>query len=62
VRFWQAAVMAQMAASSVYADRYAPGLRHMVWEASGLLFGAVGWWLCKRAFGTIPNESTPHHG
>lgn len=52
MRFWQAIVVSQLVAGSVYADRFHGVVQHALVEGSSLLLGAVLWWIGKRAWGT----------
>ncbi|MCW1431420.1 hypothetical protein [Novosphingobium sp. JCM 18896] len=60
MRFWQALVVAQLTAGSVYADRYPAGLHHFAVEGGALLIGAIMWVVLKWTFGPShqPNVTT----
>lgn len=57
MRFWQALICAQMAAGSVYADRFHDDWWHRVALDSGnVILGAIGWLIFKHVW--TPSPST----
>lgn len=51
MRFWQAVVVAQLAAGSVYADRYSgDSAEHFLAEFASVAFGAAVWFVLKQCF------------
>lgn len=51
MRFWQAAVTAQMASGSVWADRFT-GMTHTLAEVSAVAVGVLMWLILDRLCGS----------
>jgi hypothetical protein len=63
MRFWQGYVIAQMAAGSVYADRYRGfTLNHFALEAASVLLAGVLWLVLKSLFPAHAGNGEKHGG